>query len=537
MLDVPENLREFASLVKIIEHLRGPEGCPWDREQTHATLARFAIEEAHELAEAIEVGDTTHVRDELGDLLLQVVLHAEIARQEQRFDIHDVIEKINEKMVRRHPHVFGDARAENAEQVLQTWAQIKEQEKRAATSIQPQTQSGFDIPRNLPALLRAQKIGEKLRKLARDEESRKQVFENVRGDFTALQRTVDDANASHEQAADNLGDLLFSLVQLARHLNLDAEQLLRHANRRAEERFHAQQPRDSVQAVSTDIANRVQHGFVDSGGVKIHYAAVGTGPLVVLTHGIPGFWYDWRHLMLVLGRHYQVVAIDQRGFNLSDKPDGVENYTLSTLAGDIDAVVKHFGQKQAIIIGHDSGGWISWHYAMTHPDKIDRLVVLNLPHPRCIERELTCNPVQHKASDYARQYQQLPPGGRSLIHEGVTYELKPELYARAFKDEQEKYVEALGRTSMEAMINFYRANYPRPPYQEQDYPLVKCPVLMIHGLDDMWLMPETLNNTWHYVEKDLTLVTVPKAGHWVHLDAPDFVTKRIVSWLLQITTE
>jgi epoxide hydrolase 4 len=176
---------------------------------------------------------------------------------------------------------------------------------------------------------------------------------------------------------------------------------------------------------------------------------------------------------------------------------------------------------------------------MAHPDKTYRLVILNLPHPRCIERELANNPQQHKASEYARQLQQLPPGGRTLIHEGVTYELTPELYASGFKDEQPNYLEALRRTSIEGIINFYKANYPRPPYKEQTYPPVKCPVLMIHGLDDMWLMPEALNDTWRYLENDLTLVTVPKAGHWVHLGpvqsqgAPDLVTKRMISWLMQ----
>jgi pimeloyl-ACP methyl ester carboxylesterase len=286
-------------------------------------------------------------------------------------------------------------------------------------------------------------------------------------------------------------------------------------------------------AFSSDIADLGAGGFADSGGVRIHYVTKGTGPLVVLVHGIPGFWYDWRNQIPALARHFQVVAIDQRGFNRSDQPEGVENYELDKLVDDVNAVVRHFGQPKATLVGHDSGGWISWHFAMTHPDQTERLVILNLPHPRCIERELANSPRQHQASDYARQIQQLPPGGRSLLHEGVTYELTPELYARGFKDEEPKYVEALRRTSIEGMLNFYKANYPRPPYQEQNYPPVRCPVLMIHGLDDLWLMPEALNDTWRFLEKDLTLVTVPRAGHWVHLDAADLVTKRMVNWLIQ----
>ena len=287
-------------------------------------------------------------------------------------------------------------------------------------------------------------------------------------------------------------------------------------------------------ALSSDLADLGEDGFADSGGVKIHYVTKGTGPLVVLTHGIPGFWYDWRHQILALARHFQVVAIDQRGFNLSDQPEGVENYAIDQLVGDVDAVVKHFGQQKATIVGHDSGGWISWHFAMAHPDKTDRLVIVNLPHPRCIERELANNPRQHKASDYARQFQQAPRGNRKFVApDGSIGELTPELYASGFKDEQPKYLEALRRTSIDGIINFYKANYPRPPYDDKNYPPVKCPVLMIHGLDDMFLMPEGLNDTWRYLENELTLVTVPKAGHWVHLDAAELVTKRVVTWLTQ----
>ncbi len=275
-------------------------------------------------------------------------------------------------------------------------------------------------------------------------------------------------------------------------------------------------------------------GFANSGGVKIHSVTKGMGPLVVLIHGIPGFWYHWRNQMPALAQHFQVVAIDQRGFNLSDQPEGVENYTLDKLVCDVDAVVKHFGQQKATLVGHDSGGWISWRYAMTHPDKTERLVLLNMPHPGCLERELTTNPRQHKASDYARQFQRSPKGNRKFVApDGSTGELTPELYASAFKDEQPKYLEALRRSSIEGMINFYKANYPRPPYKEETYPPVKCPVLMIHGLDDMWLMPEALNDTWRWLEKDLTLVTVPNVGHWVHHDAADLVTKRILRSLTQ----
>ncbi len=152
----PNNLRDFAGLVKVVEHLRGPEGCPWDKEQSHETLTRFAIEEAFELGEAIDSGDQKAIRDELGDLLLQVVLHSEIARQEGRFDVNDVIQNISEKMVRRHPHVFADVKVNTSEEVLSNWTEIKAKEKGH--------KDPFDIPKALPSLLRAHKIGEKTKK-------------------------------------------------------------------------------------------------------------------------------------------------------------------------------------------------------------------------------------------------------------------------------------------------------------------------------------------------------------------------------------
>jgi pimeloyl-ACP methyl ester carboxylesterase len=161
---------------------------------------------------------------------------------------------------------------------------------------------------------------------------------------------------------------------------------------------------------------------------------------------------------------------------------------------------------------------------MAHPEMTERLVVLNLPHPKGLKRELANNPEQQKNSQYARTFQQ--PGTEAL--------LKPELLATWVKepDARAKYVEALGRSSMEGMLNYYRANYPREPYRDdQDFPTVKCPVLMIHGLDDQYLLPGALNDTWKWIEKDLTIVTVPKAGHFVHRDKPELVNETIERWL------
>jgi pimeloyl-ACP methyl ester carboxylesterase len=269
-----------------------------------------------------------------------------------------------------------------------------------------------------------------------------------------------------------------------------------------------------------------EDGYVDSGDVKIHYVTLGKGPLLVLIHGFPDYWYSWRDQMPELAKHFQVVAIDQRGYNKSGQPKGVENYALDKLVADVQAVVKHFKADKAVIVGHDWGGLVAWAYAMQHPDRTDRLVVLNLPHPKGMSRELANNPQQQKNSQYARSFQK----------EGSEKVLSPVLLTQWVKepDARKHYVEALKRSSMEGMLNYYRANYPKEPYKDdRTFPPVKCPVLMIHGLKDQYLLPGALNDTWKWVEGEFTLVTLPQAGHFVHRDAADVVTRKLVRWLTE----
>src|SRR5438552_2312564 len=170
----------------------------------------------------------------------------------------------------------------------------------------------------------------------------------------------------------------------------------------------------------TDIEKRVEHGYAKNGDVKIHYASLGKGPLIVMIHGFPDFWYTWRDQMDALAPNYHVVAIDQRGYNLSDKPAGVENYAISMLVGDVEAVVRHFKADKAIIVGHDWGGIVAWTFAMMHPDMTDKLIILNLPHPRGLNRELAHNPEQQKNSQYARNFQK-PEAAKALTPEGLTF--------------------------------------------------------------------------------------------------------------------
>lgn len=269
-----------------------------------------------------------------------------------------------------------------------------------------------------------------------------------------------------------------------------------------------------------------EHGFADSDGVKLHYVAAGEGPLVVLIHGFPDYWYSWRAQMPQLAKRFKVVAVDMRGYNQSDKPEGVENYTIDKLVGDIVAVVKHFQRNKAIIVGHDWGGMVAWSFAMNHPQMTERLIILNLPHPRGLLRELKNNPDQQKNSQYARNFQQ-PDAAKQII---------PAMLAFWVKDPEarKKYVAAFNRSSLEGMLNYYKANYPREPYDDapaENLPPVKCPVLMFHGLKDTALLPGALNDTWNWIDNELTLITIPNSGHFVQQDAAEVVTKNMVRWL------
>lgn len=267
-----------------------------------------------------------------------------------------------------------------------------------------------------------------------------------------------------------------------------------------------------------------KEGYADSTGVKIHYVTKGKGPLLILIHGFPDFSYTWRHQMPALAKHFQTVAIDLRGYNKSDQPAGVENYAMPRLLGDVASILKHFKREKAVLVGHDWGGAIAWFFAMNFPDKVERLVILNLPHPRGLSRELANNPEQQRSSQYARNFQR--PEAASSV--------KPEQLAFWVKDPEARkvYIDAFKRSSIEGMLNYYKANYPREPYSEvRETPPVRCPVLMIHGLKDTALLPGALNDTWKWLEKDLTLVTVPDAGHFVQQDAAAFVTREMVRWL------
>jgi ATP diphosphatase len=241
--------RDITRLLEIMAALRTPgTGCPWDLEQNFATIAPYTIEEAYEVADAIARDDLEHLRDELGDLLLQVVFHARMAEEQGAFDFGGVVDAVTSKMIRRHPHVFADADGNTASAVKGMWEQIKAQEKLEAQSKRDDDKpaSALDgVPVGLPALTRALKLQEKAGRVGFDWNDPRAVLAKIREEADEIEAELDAADkladadklAHNSKTAAEVGDLLFAVVNLARHLNADPEGILRATNRKFERRF------------------------------------------------------------------------------------------------------------------------------------------------------------------------------------------------------------------------------------------------------------------------------------------------------------
>jgi tetrapyrrole methylase family protein / MazG family protein len=226
--------KNFAKLRDIIAELRGPNGCPWDKEQTHESLKRYLIEETFEVIEAINDGDIDHLIEELGDVLLQVMLHAQIGEDDGYFSIDDVIEGLSSKMVRRHPHVFGEGKAANAEEVVLNWQQIKQQEKGGNNG----DASLLDgVSKAVPNLLRAFELQKKAAKVGFDWQEITPALEKVKEELEEFAAELDELNGSRDRAEKEFGDLLFAFVNVARFLNIQPEEALFQTNEKFVRRF------------------------------------------------------------------------------------------------------------------------------------------------------------------------------------------------------------------------------------------------------------------------------------------------------------
>lgn len=236
----PSSVDAIAEAISIMARLRGPGGCPWDREQTFDSIKRHTLEETYEVFDAIERRAWPDLKDELGDLLLQVLFYAQMASDAGYFTIVDVAANLNAKLIRRHPHIFGDVQADDSDAVLRNWEQIKSAEKAESASLQSSMMD--DIPRTMSAMLEAGKLGSRAAKVGFDWPNADGLFDKLQEEIAELQAELPSAaeqTATSSAAEEELGDLLFTAVNLARHLKLDPESALRTCNAKFRRRFAA----------------------------------------------------------------------------------------------------------------------------------------------------------------------------------------------------------------------------------------------------------------------------------------------------------
>jgi pimeloyl-ACP methyl ester carboxylesterase len=263
-----------------------------------------------------------------------------------------------------------------------------------------------------------------------------------------------------------------------------------------------------------------------------------------MIHGFPDFWYSWREQMAGLQDRFRLIAIDQRGYNRSDQPQGTENYDMALLVSDVAAVVRELGAGTATIVGHDWGGVVAWNVAFAHPEIVDNLVILDLPHPNGLARAWANNEAAFAGTSYARAFREGQASdpeiffGRPMTAQTLSGWVKDE-------DAKIKYIEAFERSDFTAMLNYYKQNYPdlwsaesrQASLSPRDVPNVEVPTLLFHGLKDQALHSDALNNTWDWIDRDLTIVTAPDAGHFIQQDAADLVTTTMRWWLLARAAE
>jgi pimeloyl-ACP methyl ester carboxylesterase len=294
------------------------------------------------------------------------------------------------------------------------------------------------------------------------------------------------------------------------------------------------------------MAGVIEHRFAEVNGVRLHYACAGGGRLILFVHGFPEFWYAWRKQLTEFGEDYLAVAPDMRGYNRSTKPQELEQYQSKHLVADLIALARHLGREKFTLVAHDWGGAVAWALAIAHPEALDRLVVINAPHPAIFMRELATNPAQQEASQYMRFFRK-PDAEEKLSHDNFAMLEKFAFglgTGRSFMDEDTRklYREAWAQPgAVQGGLNYYRASRLEPPPTGGTLDLsrvdlermkVTVPTLVIWGERDKALLPGNLEGLDDYV-RDLTVRRVPDASHWVVHERPALVNQYIREFLVR----
>ena len=286
----------------------------------------------------------------------------------------------------------------------------------------------------------------------------------------------------------------------------------------------------------------IKHGFADVGDVRLHYAECGTGDdLVILLHGFPEFWYSWRHQLPVLGRKHHVIAPDMRGYNLSDKPQRVEDYRIELLVQDIAGLIRHFGKARAAIVAHDWGAGVAWALAQRHPEMVSRLVAMQVPPPAAWRANFTLRQLRHSWYMFFFQLPRLPESwARANDFARLAKMYKNTTVRRdVFTDEDiEIYKEALRQPgALTAGINYYRANVFKSLFRggaetpKANDGRIRVPTLFIYGEQDHAVLPETVRGIGGFVDAPYSELRIADSAHWVQNEAVEKVNSALLNFL------
>jgi pimeloyl-ACP methyl ester carboxylesterase len=290
------------------------------------------------------------------------------------------------------------------------------------------------------------------------------------------------------------------------------------------------------------VAPKIQHGFAEVNGIRLHYAETGydKSELVLLLHGFPEFWFSWRNQLPVLGEHFHTVAPDMRGYNLSDKPSGVENYTIDVLVNDVNALIDHFGKEKAAIVGHDWGAGVAWAVAQFRPERVSKLAVMQVPPAAVWRANLS---LRQLLRSWYMFFFQLPRIPEWLIQRNNFQSIERTFTEMVFtkntfsSSDIELYKEAMRKPgAVSAAVNYYRANVRRIMSNRRqiehkpDGP-VPIPTLFIFGEEDFAIIPETVKGVEKFVHGPYQELRLPHSGHWVQNEAATEVNRALLDFL------
>jgi pimeloyl-ACP methyl ester carboxylesterase len=290
-----------------------------------------------------------------------------------------------------------------------------------------------------------------------------------------------------------------------------------------------------------------RHEYADVNDVRLHYVSNGEGKLILFAHGFPEFWYMWKDQLAEFGKDYQAVAVDMRGYNLSSKPEGLENYQIDVLTEDFSALAEHLGHKRFILVAHDWGGVVAWPFAIRHPEYLEKLVIINAPHPGVASRLFVSNPEQQSASQYILLLRSpeaeaiLSVDNCALLLEGIQTDA-----ARLSEEDKRRYIEAWSQPgALTGGINYYRALPLAPPPAGESVSEeaaqfvnslpremfeVKVPTLVIWGEMDTALTIHNLDGLEEFVP-DMTIKRIPDGSHWVVREQPELINELIRNFI------